>query len=61
MIENTHLTNTDKPLLGFPTANFPEEVIDGLPNELIGGIYWGYAQVQNGPVYGMVMSIGNVI
>jgi len=44
--------------LGFPTANFPEDVIDGLPEQLIGGIYWGFAQVQNGPVYGMVMSIG---
>ena len=36
-------------------------MIDGLPDELIGGIYWGYAQVQNGPVYGMVMSIGNIL
>jgi len=44
--------------LGFPTANFDENVIDGLPDQLIGGIYWGFAQVQNGPVYGMVMSIG---
>ena len=44
---------------GFPTANFDENVIDDLPDQLIGGIYWGFAQVQNGPVYGMVMSIGN--
>ena len=48
-------------IAGFPTANFPEDVIDGLPEQLIGGIYWGFAQVQNGPVYGMVMSIGKII
>ena len=32
--------------LGFPTANFDENVIDALPEQLIGGIYWGYAQVS---------------
>lgn len=44
--------------LGFPTANFSEEVIAKLPSELVGGIYWGLAAVEQGPVYGMVMSIG---
>ncbi|XP_023340298.1 riboflavin kinase [Eurytemora carolleeae] len=44
--------------LGFPTANFSEEVIDNLPKELIGGIYWGFASVDKGTVHGMVMSIG---
>jgi len=44
--------------LGFPTANFTEDVIENLPKELVGGIYWGYANVDRGPVYGMVMSIG---
>jgi len=44
--------------LGFPTANFSEEVIEALPGALIGGIYWGLAQVDNGPVHDMVMSIG---
>ena len=43
---------------GFPTANFAEDVIEALPQELVGGIYWGFASVDNGPVYGMVMSIG---
>jgi len=44
--------------LGFPTANFSEEVIEKLPQELVGGIYFGFAKVENGPVYDMVMSIG---
>jgi len=44
--------------LGFPTANFSEDVIERLPAELVGGIYWGFANVDSGPVYGMVMSIG---
>lgn len=44
--------------LGFPTANFPQQVIDELPQELVGGIYFGFAQVDQGPVHDMVMSIG---
>ena len=44
--------------LGFPTANFPQQVIDELPQELVGGIYFGFAQVDHGPVHDMVMSIG---
>ena len=63
--------------LGFPTANFSEEVmglslgwifsravldlhqyllqvIEALPEALIGGIYWGLAQVDNGQVFDMV-------
>ena len=44
--------------LGFPTANFSDEVIDKLPSELVGGIYHGFAQVDDGPVHDMVMSIG---
>ena len=44
--------------LGFPTANFPQKVIDELPQELVGGIYFGFAQVDQGPVHDMVMSIG---
>jgi len=44
--------------LGFPTANFADEVIEALPEALIGGIYWGLAQVDDGQVYDMVMSIG---
>ena len=44
--------------LGFPTANFSEEVIEKLPSELVGGIYFGFAKVDDGPVNDMVMSIG---
>merc|ERR1712066_559307 len=44
--------------LGFPKANFPDEVIEALPAALIGGIYWGLAQVDDGQVRDMVMSIG---
>lgn len=44
--------------LGIPTANFPEEVVDQLPKEFDLGIYYGWAKVNNGPVYKMVMSIG---
>eukprot|EP00088_Acartia_fossae_P033271 TRINITY_DN34030_c0_g1_i10.p1 TRINITY_DN34030_c0_g1~~TRINITY_DN34030_c0_g1_i10.p1 ORF type:complete len:163 (-),score=21.65 TRINITY_DN34030_c0_g1_i10:361-849(-) len=44
--------------LGFPTANFDEDIIVRLPNQLVGGVYWGFAQVESSPVYGMVMSIG---
>ena len=59
--------------LGFPTANFADEVnkfwneeriivfisqvIDALPEALIGGIYWGLAQVDDGQVYDMVGAI----
>merc|ERR1711902_456458 len=32
--------------LGFPTANFSEEVIEKLPSELVGGIYFGFAKVD---------------
>ncbi len=44
--------------LGIPTANFPTEVVDNLPEEYKEGVYYGWAQVDNGPVYKMVMSIG---
>lgn len=45
--------------LGIPTANFPEEIVEQLPRAFQGGVYYGLAQVDNGPVYDMVMSIGN--
>jgi len=44
--------------LGFPTANFSEEVIDQLPDQLVGGIYHGLAKVDEGPVLDMVLSVG---
>lgn len=44
--------------LGIPTANYPDKVVDSLPPDLKTGIYFGWAQVDSGPVYKMVMSIG---
>ncbi|XP_037069155.1 riboflavin kinase-like [Pollicipes pollicipes] len=44
--------------LGIPTANFPENVVDGLPSSVGAGVYFGYARVDDGPVHNMVMSIG---
>ena len=44
--------------LGFPTANFSEEVIETVPQAIVGGIYCGFAQVDQGPVLDMVMSVG---
>jgi len=40
------------------SANFEEEVVDKLPVEFECGIYCGWASVDNGPVYKMVMSVG---
>ena len=45
--------------LGIPTANFDNEVVEQLPEYFQQGVYYGWAQVDNGPVYKMVMSIGN--
>ena len=45
--------------LGIPTANFAENVVEHLPEAYQGGVYYGFAQVDNGPVNRMVMSIGN--
>ncbi|XP_050526592.1 putative riboflavin kinase isoform X2 [Daktulosphaira vitifoliae] len=44
--------------LGIPTANLCKEVIDQLPEQMIPGVYFGWAQVDKSPVYKMVMSIG---
>lgn len=44
--------------LGIPTANFPEEVVEGLPTDVSTGVYYGWAKVDDGPVHKMVMSIG---
>jgi riboflavin kinase len=44
--------------LGIPTANYPESIVEKLPEEFDQGVYYGWAQVENGPVYKMVMSIG---
>lgn len=44
--------------LGCPTANYPLEVVQSLPKELDPGVYYGWAQVDNGTVYKMVANIG---
>lgn len=44
--------------LGVPTANFPQEVVNQLPEELKTGIYYGWAQVDSSPVFKMVLSVG---
>lgn len=44
--------------LGCPTANFPLEVVNNLPKEIETGVYFGFAQVNNGDIHKMVMSIG---
>ena len=40
------------------TANYPASVVERLPPQLESGVYYGWAQVEAGPVYPMVMSIG---
>lgn len=42
----------------FDAANFPSEVVDNLPNDIGTGIYCGWAKVDDGAVYKMVMSVG---
>lgn len=44
--------------LGCPTANFPNEVVSKLPEEIGTGVYYGLASVDKGQVHKMVMSIG---
>lgn len=44
--------------LGIPTANFPEHVVEELPEDIATGIYYGWAKVNGGPTFKMVMSIG---
>lgn len=40
------------------TANFSSDVIKNLPENFGTGVYFGWAQVENSPIYMMVMSIG---
>ncbi|SPP84055.1 putative riboflavin kinase [Drosophila guanche] len=44
--------------LGIPTANFPLEVVKSLPESLLTGVYYGWANVDNGSVHKMVLSVG---
>lgn len=44
--------------LGCPTANFSDDVVEQVPPSIKNGIYYGFAQVDDGPVHKMVVSIG---
>lgn len=44
--------------LGIPTANFPEAVIENLPLTFDTGIYYGWATIDKGPIFKMVVSVG---
>ncbi|KAL5107122.1 Riboflavin kinase [Taenia crassiceps] len=44
--------------LGIPTANLDDSVIENLPPSMSTGVYVGWAQVSDGNVYKMVMSLG---
>ncbi|KAK4885086.1 hypothetical protein RN001_001357 [Aquatica leii] len=44
--------------LGIPTANFPPSVVKDLPEDLNTGVYFGFASIDKGDVYKMVMSVG---
>jgi len=39
-------------------ANYSETVVESLPADLPTGIYYGWAQVNEGDIHKMVMSIG---
>ncbi len=40
------------------SANFPDEVVEHLPEAFESGIYYGWAKVDNGGIHKMVMSVG---
>ncbi|KAH8419030.1 hypothetical protein KR222_000993 [Zaprionus bogoriensis] len=44
--------------LGIPTANLSLEAVKSLPESLHTGVYYGWANVNNGDVHKMVLSIG---
>ncbi|KAM3961237.1 riboflavin kinase isoform 1-T2 [Aphomia sociella] len=44
--------------LGCPTANYSLDVIKKLPSDFNPGVYYGWAQLEDGPVYKMVVNIG---
>lgn len=44
--------------LNIPTANYSDDIVDRLPEDYAQGVYYGYGQINNGPIYKMVMSIG---
>ncbi len=40
------------------SANFPNSVVEQLPKDFPCGIYFGWANVDDGPIHKMVMSVG---
>ena len=44
--------------LGIPTANYPDSFVDKLPKDFESGVYYGWANVSDGLVHKMVMSVG---
>ncbi|XP_057294796.1 riboflavin kinase-like [Hydractinia symbiolongicarpus] len=44
--------------LGIPTANYPEEVVNNLPDDIATGVYYGWSRVNNGDIFKMVLSVG---
>lgn len=40
--------------LGCPTANFSDEVVENLPEQLACGVYCGFANVDDGQLHRMV-------
>ncbi|EEB09625.1 riboflavin kinase Fmn1 [Schizosaccharomyces japonicus yFS275] len=44
--------------MGIPTANILESAVQELLKERESGVYYGFAQVADGEVYPMVMSVG---
>nr|CDS32414.1 riboflavin kinase [Hymenolepis microstoma] len=49
---------TGKVIHGFGRANLDDTVLETLPKSMVPGVYAGFAQVNDGPVYPMVMSLG---
>ncbi|KAJ2682393.1 riboflavin kinase [Coemansia spiralis] len=44
--------------LGIPTANLPSDIVEHALNDIHIGVYYGWAQVDDGEVLPMVMSLG---
>lgn len=42
----------------YVSANFPLNVVQSLPKDLEPGVYYGWAQIDNSPIYKMVVNIG---
>ncbi|XP_066151426.1 riboflavin kinase [Euwallacea fornicatus] len=44
--------------LGCPTANFDDEIVNNVSEDLSTGVYYGFGQVNGGQIHEMVMSVG---